>query len=547
MKTRRLVALLLSVLLSETARAQGPERLLVPDELRMAGALNGLELTDAELELMLDDVARQMAGFARMREIPLDNSVPTALVFDPLGYGVSDRSRTVDGPGFAPVEATRPEDLEELAFADVATLASLVRSRAVSCVELCEMYLARLHRLDATLHCVITFTDERALARARALDEELASGTWRGPLHGIPWGAKDLLATKGVRTTWGAKPFEDQVIELDAAVVERLDAAGAVLIAKLTLGALALGDVWFGETTRNPWNPEQGSSGSSAGPASATAAGCVAFAIGSETLGSIVSPSVRCGVSSLRPTFGRVSRHGAMALSWSMDKLGPMCRSVADAGIVLEAIAGVDPRDAHTREPGSGPFRYAGRVDVAGWRVGYPAAAFEASERDGRVLDELRALGVELVPIAYPEYPVRDMTIVLMVEAAAAFDEITRDGRDELLVRQTRDAWPNTFRAAQLVPAVEYVRASRLRAALMREMDAVFAKVDLVVHPAFYGLTTTNLTGHPTVVVPSGFAEDRTPYSIAFTGQLFGEQRLVALAQAWQESTGYHRRHPDLR
>ena len=353
----------------------------------------------------------------------------------------------------------------------------------------------------------------------------------------------------GRRTTWGAKPYEEQVIDLDATVVERLDAAGAVLVAKLSLGALAMGDVWFGGRTRNPWNTEQGSSGSSAGSASATAAGCVAFAIGSETLGSIVSPSDRCGVSGLRPSYGRVSRRGAMALSWSMDKLGPLCRSAQDAALVYAAIAGRDERDGHSVRL---PAPIAHGADVSGWRIGYLAQEFEDDERVGHVLDELSALGVELVPVELPDYPIWPMMVILQAEAAAAFDELTRSGRDDLLTRQDAGAWPTSFRASRLIPAVEYIRANRLRTLLSQDVQRALEEVDALVHPSFGGpaLGITNLTGHPSIAMPCGFrAEDArrnpgTPYSITFTGQLYDEARLLALAQAWQATTDYHERHP---
>ena len=537
------VSFLLAIPLPIAAQSEANPSDLNAETIRTVAEFNELRYTDDELELMMEDVAEQLAGFRELRNIPLGNEIPSALMFEPLGYGVTLRAAStgaVEEPLLLP-DLERPSDLEELAFYDITSLAALIRSRKVSCLELTESFIARLRRLDEDLHCVITFTEERALAQARQLDQELEDGNWRGLLHGIPWGAKDLLSVSGTRTTWGAKPFEDQVIDRDATVVTRLDEAGAILIAKLSLGALAWGDVWFGGMTRTPWNPDQGSSGSSAGSASASAAGGVVFALGSETLGSIISPSVRCGNSSLRPTFGRVSRHGAMALSWSMDKLGPLCRSVKDAAIVFDAILGPDPLDRHVRDH---PFRIPGRVDVRGWRVGVPKGAFERSPRDRRVLEELKALGVELVPIELPDYPVGAMSVVLSVEAATAFDEFTRSGGAHELVRQTRDAWPNVFRAAELVPAVEYVRANRLRSALMREFDAAIAGIDLFVHPAFYGLTTTNLTGHPTVIAPSGFSEDGLPYSICFTGQLFGEERLLALVRAWQESKDYHLRHP---
>jgi Asp-tRNA(Asn)/Glu-tRNA(Gln) amidotransferase A subunit family amidase len=360
--------------------------------------------------------------------------------------------------------------------------------------------------------------------------------------------AKDLLAVAGHPTTWGASPFEDQVLDRDAAVVARLDAAGAVLIAKVSLGALAWGDVWFGGRTRNPWKLEQGSSGSSAGSAAATVAGCAVFAIGSETYGSIVSPSDPCGASSLRPTFGRVSRDGAMALCWSLDKLGPLCRSIEDAAIVLAAIEGADPRDPSTVRRS---YDVPQDVDVAGFKVGYLEEAFERGRDDerGRVLAELGALGVELVPLALPDYPVDAMmTLVLQSEASAAFDDFTRAHRERELVRQERFAWPNAFRAARFLPAVDYVRANRLRTLLIADLERALADVRALVHPSRAGsvLAMTNLSGHPTVVAPCGFRADGTPFSVSFTGKLFDETSILALADAWQRATGYHERHPDL-
>jgi Asp-tRNA(Asn)/Glu-tRNA(Gln) amidotransferase A subunit family amidase len=522
------------------------------DAVRTAADVIGLSFTDAELKLMLSGVAENLGHYAKLRAPTVDNSVAPVLTFSPLLPGMTLRIEPPPRRKLVAKPVKRPADLDELAFADIPTLSLLISERAVSCVELTQLYIARLRKLDETLHCVIEFTEERALKQAAELDAELARGESRGPLHGIPWGAKDLLATKGARTTWGATPFQDQVIDLDAAVVERLDEAGAVLIAKLTLGALAWGDVWYGGKTRNPWNPEQGSSGSSAGPGSAVAAGGVVFAIGSETFGSIVSPSARCGNSSIRPTFGRVSRHGAMALSWSLDKLGPMCRSARDAAIVLEAINGHDPRDQSTdvltHLPRRGSYRAPDPVDVSGWRVGVVEAAFKESPEERSVLVELEELGVELVNVTLPEAPLEPMMIVLMAEAAEAFHEITLDGRDDQLVRQIDQAWPNVFRHSRLIPAVEYLRAQRLRRGLMLEMDAFMAEFDAIVHPSRDGnvLMLTNLTGHPTVVAPSGFRENGTPRSISFTGRLFDDARVLALVEAWQLATDHHRAHPEL-
>jgi Asp-tRNA(Asn)/Glu-tRNA(Gln) amidotransferase A subunit family amidase len=529
---------------------------LTPEQLATAGRVIGLSFSDEELKLMLPGVIENLGSYAVLRQRELDNGMPPALGFTPLLPGITadpwlpERGEThvltlADDARAVPTDVRLPTDIKDLLFADIPTLSALIRSRTLSCRALVEAHLSRLRAVNEVLHCVITFTEERALAQADALDAELEAGHWRGPLHGIPWGAKDLLAAKGYRTTWGAKPFEHQVIDLDATVVQRLDAAGAVLIAKLSLGALAWGDVWFGETTRNPWNPTQGSSGSSAGPASACAAGGVVFAIGSETLGSIMSPSERCGNSSLRPTFGRVSRHGAMALSWSMDKLGPLCRSLGDAALVLEAIIGPDGKDASVV---SQPYAVPGDVDVTGWRVGYVAAHFEdqRGERSQPVLDQLTGLGVELVPIELPDHPVSEMLFVLSAEAAAAFDPITLDGRDDQLVRQIEQAWPNVFRTSRLIPAVEYLQAMRLRTLLCRDMHAVMQDVVAIVHPTYAGgiLSLTNLTGHPAAIAPAGFRDNGTPFGITFTGRLYDEARLLALSGAWQRSTEHHKRRP---
>ncbi len=521
-----------------------------PLEIGVAADVLGLRFSEPELELMLPDVLERLKEFERLRARPLSNEVAPALYFWP---DPAILHREHPGERRDPVKDTslgemeRPPDLEALAFLDIEVLRDCIGSGVFSCVELTQMYLARLKRLDEKLHCVVTLTEERALAQARLLDEELAQrkGVPR-PLRGLPWVAKDLLAVKGTPTTWGTAPYRGQVFDHDAAVVEKLDAAGAVLIAKVSLGELAWGDVWFGGTTRNPWKLEQGSSGSSAGSASAVAAGCAAFAIGSETLGSIVSPSDRCGTSALRPTFGRVSRHGAMTLCWSLDKLGPICRSAWDAELVFKAIHGFDAGDATTVEL---PFRSL-PAEVRGWRVGVPKGAFEGEDgaRSKHVLDELKGLGVELVELELPRYPVDEMLIVLAAEAGAAFDDFSRSDQDDAMARQERHAWPNVFRHAQLIPAVDYIRANRLRTLLIRDFEAALRDVKALVHPSFAGsiLGATNLSGHPTFVAPCGFREDGTPFSISFTGKLFGEGELLALAIAWQDATDYHRRHPKL-
>ena len=506
-------------------------------------------LTDEKAELMLEDVQEQTETLTQLGSIELDNGLSPALVFNPvLRPEQLPADTTVSAPASAPDLIQIPRAGLDLQWMTVKQLGTLIKQKKITSRKLTEYFLKRLEKHDSTLHCVITLTRERALAKADEMDAELAAGKYRGPLHGIPYGAKDLLAAKGYKTTWGAKPYENQTIDVDAAVIEQLDAAGAVLCAKLTLGALAWGDVWYGEMTRNPWDVTKGSSGSSAGSASAVAAGLVPFAIGTETLGSIVSPSTVCGTTGLRPTFGRVSRYGAMALSWTMDKIGPITRSAEDAGLVLAAIAHYDQRDAHAIRAG---FQYAWpRVPGKGTRIGYYASRMERDypfhDQDSVVLETLRNLGYELVPIELPEEP--EIGFILSVEAAAAFDALTRSGADDQLTRQIRNAWPNVFRTAHFVPAVAYVQANRLRRQLMEDMDRVLeeADVDVYVNPSWHSnsLFITNMTGHPSITVPNGFNEEGTPTSVTFTGKLFAEQALVDLAHAYQQATAWDEQHP---
>ena len=528
-----------------------------------AEEMAGLKFTDEQRQQMVDGLKSQEAQIEQLHAIKLDNSVAPAVVFDPVPPGVTLRLPTTH-PTVRSRVAPRaaPRDLEELAFLPVTELAELVRRRKVTSMQLTEMYLGRIRRFDPMLKAVITLTEERALRQAKAADEEIARGKYRGPLHGIPWGAKDLLAVKGYRTTWGAGPYRDQIIDADATVVQRLDVAGAVLVAKLSLGELAQGDIWFGGTTKNPWNVAQGSSGSSAGPASAVAAGLVGFAIGTETLGSISSPSTRNGVTGLRPTFGRVPRTGAMALSWTMDKIGPIARSVEDCALVLEAIHGPDNVDRSVKDI---PFSWDATLRPTSLRIGYNKAAFDLPERgdknqlqhgtrrfDDAALDVLRRLGVTLVPVELPEMPYGAMRLVLTAEGAAAFDELTRSGRDRELVQQTPRDWANTFRTARFIPAVDYVNANRARTVAMLKWHALFETVDVIVTPTGVGsqLTATNLTGHPAVILPSGFRDtsdtDKTqvPVSLTFLGGLYQEGKLLAVAKSWQDATDFHLKHP---
>ena len=520
----------------------------------------GITFDPAERELMLDGLKQQEQRIEALHKVVLQNSVSPAIVFDPLPPGktiVPEPRRPMVRSKVAH-RAVPAED--ELAFLPVTELSELVRRKRVTSVQLTQMYLARLKKYDPVLKCVISLTEDRALRQAYAADAEIRAGKHRGPLHGIPWGAKDLLAVRGYKTTWGAGPFKDQVIDADATVVQRLDAAGAILVAKLTLGELAQGDIWFGATTKNPWKVDQGSSGSSAGPASATAAGLVGFAIGSETLGSISSPSTRCGTTGLRPTFGRVPRTGAMALSWTMDKLGPICRSVEDCAIVLDAIYGPDGQDNSVIPAG---YHWNAQLSPKKLRVGYVKSAFDTpltdpadAKRtmhatkpfDDAALDVFKRIGVNLIPVDLPDVPYDAMRIILTAEAAAAFDDLTRSNRDNELVQQGKFDWPNTFRTSRFIPAVDYVNANRLRSVAIQKWDDLMRTVDVIVTPTgaanLSQLVATNLTGHPAVIIPNGFREDGTPVSITFLGGLFEESKMLAVARAYQEATGFHLKHP---
>lgn len=568
--------------------------------------------TAAQKQMMLDGLNGQREAYAEIRALKLENDVPPAFVFHPekaarpLESNCTPKKCSTPGDsgsmdsGIVTIP-NAPARIEDLAFATIDQLSNLLWHRKITSLALTQMYLARLKRYDPKLHFVITLTEERAIAQAKKADEEIAAGHYRGPLHGIPWGAKDLLAVKGYPTTWGAGGFEHQVIDEDATVVQRLDAAGAVLVAKLTLGALAMGDKWFGGRTRNPWNPAQGSSGSSAGPASAVAAGCVGFAIGSETLGSISSPSTRCGCSGLRPSFGLVPRTGAMALSWTMDKLGPICRSVDDCAQVLKTIAGPDGEDISAAAV---EFDWSPALDWRSLRVGYLKSEFDPlpplklkepspgetpdqkekrgasnaqmqverarREYDRRydlaALKKLGAMDVHLIPVELPKLPWGAMTPLLTAEAAAAFDELTMTGRDRLLTEQGTEDWPNDFRIARFYPAVEYIQANRARTLAVQQMAKLFDEVDVIVTPTSdTQLTATNLTGNPAVIVPNGLrgadapqpplVDDGdhddiggpgTPVSLTFLGGLYQDAKVASFARAYQRATGFEKLHPKL-
>jgi Asp-tRNA(Asn)/Glu-tRNA(Gln) amidotransferase A subunit family amidase len=511
------------------------EAKITAEMVQQAEWIAGLELTEEQRKALVGGLQSAQRDYQALRAVKLPNAVPPALAFNPAPWLVPHEGSRGNVEPMAKAAPKRPDKDDDLAFLPVTALAALLRTRQVSSVELTKLYLERLKKYDPVLRCVVNLTEELALKQAEKADREIAAGRYRGPLHGVPWGAKDLIAYPGYKTTWGAAPFKEQSFETKATVARKLEEAGAVLVAKLTLGALAMGDRWFGGMTRNPWNPREGSSGSSAGSASATVAGLVGFAIGSETLGSIVSPCRQCGVTGLRPTFGRVSRAGCMTLAWSMDKLGPITRSVEDCALVLGAIHGFDGLDPCAVDR---PFSWPARRDLRTLKVGY----FD-KQTPPKTLDTLREIGVQLVPIKLPDkYPVGPLQFILGTEAAAAFDDVTRQNITEGL-----NSWPGIFRRGQFVTAVEYLRANRVRSLIMQEMEEVMAKVDLYV--GGNDLLLTNLTGHPTVVLPEAMrkvgAAER-PAMITFTGRLYGETELLVVAHAFEQAIGAHLHHPDM-
>ncbi|MBM3766860.1 MAG: amidase [Acidobacteria bacterium] len=531
------------VLAEQDAPAQAP---LTNESLRTALKLLGLDASDTQLEMMRPNVERALTAYTSMRahSVPLDTD--PAFTFHAQLPGMKP-PRGGQFLGSAAPAAKRFAKIEDVAYWPLTDLAALVRTRRVTSTALTKMYLERLRRHGETLHCVVTLTEELALQQAARADKEIAAGRYKGPLHGIPYGAKDLFATKNNKTTWGAEPFQEQLLDYNATIIDKLETAGAVLVAKLSMGALALGGQWFGGMTRNPWNTEKTSSGSSAGSASATAAGLVGFSIGTETLGSILSPSRVCGVTGLRPTFGRVSRHGAMSLCWTMDKIGPICRSVADCMLVLRAIEGPDGKDGSVHKA---PLAWNPASPLSAMKIGYIEADFAKQNGERKklfdsALETLRKRGAKLKPATLPEFPVAALRVVLNAESAAAFDDLTRDGGVEKLSGQRPSDWPNSFRSARLIPAVEYLRAMRIRTQLMRAMDEFFAAWDVIVSPAFSDLLTiTNMTGHPQIGVPCGFVK-KEPEAVHFTGRIFEEGPMSRVAKAYQDATDWTNRRPD--
>jgi Asp-tRNA(Asn)/Glu-tRNA(Gln) amidotransferase A subunit family amidase len=540
-----------AVLFTTITLAQAQTRTDSIQQIRNTVKWYDLDFTDAEADSLLGNVTGFYQLYKGMHKTLPTNDIPYPFAFNPAPAGMKAPDKIEKISWSIPSGIELPANRNDLAFYSLPQLASLIRNKKISSVDLTKFFIDRLKKWGDTLECVITLTEDLALQQAKQADDELKKGIYHGPLHGIPYGLKDLFAVKGYKTTWGSTPYKDQVLDVDSYVYLQLKKAGAVLCAKLSMGALAQNNKWFGGETKNPWNLKEGSSGSSAGSASATAAGLLPFAIGTETLGSIISPSTRCGVTGLRPTFGTISRYGAMVLCWSLDKAGPICRSAEDAAIVYAFIHGTDGNDPsairHT-------FNYTGKTDFTKLRIAYAENYFkrlDSNAAERKVLDVYRSLGANVKAVNFPDsamYPVNFIRIILSSESAAAFDELTRTNRDELIERQDKGFWPNSFRSARTIPAVEYINANRYRYNLCKSMNDFMKNYDVLIVPSFSGrqLSMTNLTGHPVVCMPIGFNQTGSPLSITLIGNLYDEATILAAAKAFQDKTDFNKQHPPL-
>ncbi len=522
------------------------EKISVSD-ISAAQRLSGTRFNNKEMDSLLPILEDFRKNYESLRKFNLGNSAPLAIQFNPLPPGfVIDKMRVAFKT--ASHEFTKfPKDSNDLSWYTIGQLAELIRTKQITSLGLTKFFIARLKKYDKKLLCVITLMEELAYRQAKKADEEIKEGRYKGILHGIPYGIKDMFFTKDVKTTFGTTPFKDQLIDEDAVVVKKLREAGAILIAKLSLGELAMDDTWYGGKTRCPWDTTKGSSGSSAGPASAVAAGLVPFAIGSETWGSIVSPCTVNGVTGLRPTFGRISRTGAMVLSWTMDKVGPICRNSEDCAIVFNALLGPDPMDQTLTDL---PFNYYPGQNLKKMKIGYLVKEFEKDSANKKFNDEFIALlkskDVELIPVTLPDLPVNDLAIILFSECSEAFHELSISDRDDLMAQQGKYNWPNFFRSGHFIPAVQYLRANRVRYKLMQEMNEKMKGLDILLAPSLAGdnLLVTNLTGHPCVVIPNGFIGEKTPVSIVAIGQLYDEGKLLSFTNTVQLLTEWHKKHP---
>ncbi|TDO29410.1 amidase [Sediminibacterium goheungense] len=525
---------------------------LSKNDIPAAARLIDLKFTQKEIDSMYPGIKENEGVFKQMHKQTLANHITPTLTHSAIlpGMVFNEKQEKIDWK--IPKNVVLPENRNELAWYSIPQLASLLKNKKISSTELTKFFIERIKKYGDSLQCVISIPEKIAMEQAAKADAEIAAGKYRGALHGIPYGLKDLFAVKGTKTTWGAEPYKNQVIDEDAFVYTQLKEAGAVLVAKFTLGALAMGDYWYGGRTKNPWNTRFGSSGSSAGSASATVAGLVPFAIGTETWGSIISPASTCGATGLRPTFGAISRSGAMTLSWSLDKVGPICRSAEDAAIVFNYIKGTDGKDLSAVNK---PFNYKPETDIRKMKIGYAKNYFDritdTSRTELKVLQAYRDMGVELIPVDFPDstvYPFNIMDVVISAECAAAFDDFTRNDIDDLMTRQGLFDWPNTFRVSRFVPAVEYINANRHRNILMQKVNEVVNQFDVIICPTRGSgnqSAITNLTGHPVLCVPTGFdRRSNTPTSISFIGKLFGEASILTAAKYYQDKTGWDEMHP---
>ena len=510
----------------------------------------GLSFKEAKRDSMISALNGNLKAYAYIHTKNIPNDAPYPLWFNPVLPTMVVPKKQSPVHFIIPEGVALPADKNKLAFYSIPQLASLIKNKKISSVALTSFYLERLKKYTPILHCAIEITDTIAMKQARKADADLAKGIYKSPLQGIPYGIKDLFAVEGTHTTWGTPPYKDQVIHQTAFVAKQLEKAGAVLVAKLSLGELAMDDIWFGGLTRNPWDTSKGSGGSSAGSSSATAAGLVPFAIGTETYGSIVDPSMRCGLTGLRPTYGSIAKSGAMNLAWTSDKIGPICRSAEDGAIVFNYIHGADKDDASSI---NAAFNYTGTVDISTLKIAYAKNYIDTlptNSTEKQTLLVLKKMGAKLIPFEFPDNLHGDeiLSLIVGVESAAAFDPLTRSNTDDEMVQQNKDRWPNIFRSSRFVPAVEYINACRLRYEIMRTMDPVLDQFDIIIAPPEAGdqLAITNLTGNPSITIPNGILPDGMPASISFIGKHFGEATLLAFAKAYQQQTGFHLKHPPL-
>ncbi len=546
--------MLLGFLLLASSTIMAQDRPITKADLLSSAKILDLQFTEPEIDSLYNDVLDNVANYKAMHRLSLNNSTPLSLWHSAILPGM--KFNKVQKPILwdAAVNVKLPADKNELAFYSVEQLAYLIKNKKISSLELTTFFIERIKKYGDTLQCVISLQENLALAQAKQADAEIAAGKYRGQLHGIPYGLKDLFAVKDTKTTWGAAPYKDQVIQEDAFVYQKMKAAGAVLVAKFTLGALAMGDYWFGGRTKNPWNLNYGSSGSSAGSTSATVAGLVPFAIGTETCCSIVSPATTCCATGLRPTFGSISRSGAMALSYSLDKVGPITRSANDAAIVFNYLHGTDGKDGSAVDM---PFNYAPKTNLKTLKIAYAKNYFDKIKDTNRsefeVLKQFKRMGIELIPINFPDsgvYQFNIMDIIIGAECAAQFDDMTRSGVDDALTRQTKNDWPNQFRTSRFTPAVEYINAQRHRTILMQQVNEIVSQYDAIICPSRGGgnqSAITNLTGHPVVCVPTGLdPKYKLPTGISFVGKLFDEATILTIAHQYQKATGWDEMHPTM-